>query len=67
MGPGIAWDGKPKFDLNKFDEEYFSRMRKRVEVAREKGIYVSIKLSTCGSYSSPTGQVIRSTWVTTLI
>lgn len=43
-GPGTAWDVKPKFDLNAFDEEYFARMRKRVEAARDHGIYVSIML-----------------------
>jgi len=43
-GPGMAWDGKPKFDLNAFNEEYFARMRKRVEMARDRGIYVSIML-----------------------
>ena len=43
-GPGTAWDGKPKFDLSAFNEEYFSRMRKRVEMAGARGIYVSVML-----------------------
>jgi hypothetical protein len=43
-GPGVAWDGKPKFDLSAFNEEYFARMRKRVEMARDRGIYVSVML-----------------------
>jgi hypothetical protein len=43
-GPGTAWDGKPKFDLNTFDEQYFARMRKRVEAASDRGIYVSVML-----------------------
>lgn len=43
-GPGRAIDGKPKFDLNQFDEEYFDRLRKRVELAGKNGIYVSIML-----------------------
>ena len=43
-GPGMAWDGKPKFDLTTFDEDYFTRMRRRVEAARDRGIYVSIML-----------------------
>jgi len=43
-GPGAAWDGKPKFDLTAFNEEYFARMRKRVEMARDRGIYVSVML-----------------------
>jgi hypothetical protein len=43
-GPGTAWDGKPKFDLRTFDEAYFARMRKRVDAARERGMYVSVML-----------------------
>ncbi|MDP2895555.1 MAG: DUF6298 domain-containing protein [bacterium] len=43
-GPGNALDGKPKFDLTKYDPEYFNRLRSRVTAAGEKGIYVSIML-----------------------
>jgi hypothetical protein len=43
-GNGKALDGKPKFDLTKFDTAYFKRLRQRVEAARQKGIYVSIML-----------------------
>lgn len=43
-GPGMASDGKPKFDLSRFDQAYFDRLRGRVLSAREKGIYVSIML-----------------------
>jgi hypothetical protein len=43
-GPGIALDGKPKFDLTRFDPDYFDRMRTRVMAARDRGIYVSIML-----------------------
>ena len=43
-GPGTALDGKPKFDLEKFDREYFSRLRSRVVAAGQRGIYVSIML-----------------------
>ena len=43
-GPGEALDGKAKFDLEKFDEAYFSRLRERVRRAGEQGIYVSIML-----------------------
>src|SRR5262249_12806388 len=41
-GPGDALDGKPKFDLEKFDEAYFKRLRVRAEAAARRGIYVSI-------------------------
>ena len=43
-GPGDANDGLPKFDLAKFNEEYFQRLRSRVVQAGRQGIYVSIML-----------------------
>lgn len=43
-GPGLATDRKPKFDLAKYDPEYFERLRKRIIAAGEKGIYVSVML-----------------------
>jgi hypothetical protein len=43
-GPGHALDGKPKFDLEIFDEAYFNRLRSRVGAARDRGIYVGIML-----------------------
>jgi hypothetical protein len=43
-GPGAALDGKPKFDLTKFNPEYFERLQRRVAAARQRGIYVSVML-----------------------
>ncbi len=43
-GPGLALDGKPKFDLNRFDPEYFSRLRAAVVSARDRGVYVIVML-----------------------
>jgi hypothetical protein len=43
-GPGNALDGKPKFDLLKFDDEFFDRLRDYVITAGEEGIYVSVML-----------------------
>jgi hypothetical protein len=43
-GPGNALDGKPRFDLTKFDPAYFDRLRARVAAAGERGIYVSVML-----------------------
>jgi hypothetical protein len=43
-GPGAALDGKPKFDLTKYDPQYFERLRARVRAAGERGIYVSVML-----------------------
>lgn len=39
-----ALDGKPKFNLNQFNDDYFRRLRSRVEAAGEKGIYVGVML-----------------------
>lgn len=43
-GPGRARDGLPKFDLTKFNEQYFERLRQRVVDARDKGIYVGLMM-----------------------
>ena len=43
-GPGRATDGKPKFDLSKFDPAYFDRLREYVTGAGNEGIYVSVML-----------------------
>jgi len=43
-GPGETLDGKPKFDLTKFNDEYFTRLRDRVRAAQEHGIYTAVML-----------------------
>jgi len=43
-GPGKALDGKPKFDLTKYDPKYFERLTSRIEKARKRGIYVSVMM-----------------------
>jgi hypothetical protein len=43
-GPGEAKDGKPKFDLDRFDEAFFDRLRDRAVAAGERGIYVGMML-----------------------
>ena len=43
-GPGIAKDGKPKFDLASFDPSYFDRLRERVVAASRQEIYVAVML-----------------------
>jgi hypothetical protein len=43
-GPDAALDGAPRFDLEKFDPAYFSRLRQRVQMAGQLGIYVSVML-----------------------
>ncbi len=41
-GPGLALDGKPKFDLSQFNQDYFDRIRARAIAAGQRGIYLSI-------------------------
>ncbi|MGI8886638.1 MAG: DUF6298 domain-containing protein [Gaiellaceae bacterium] len=43
-GPGRAIDGLPKFDLTRFNQAYFDRLRSRVVRARRAGIYVAVML-----------------------
>ncbi len=41
-GPGAATDGKPKFDLERFDQAFFDKLRERVVAAGNRGIYVGV-------------------------
>jgi hypothetical protein len=43
-GGGLAVDGKPRFDLQRFNPAYFSRLRERVQKAQRRGFYVSVML-----------------------
>jgi hypothetical protein len=43
-GPGTASDGKPRFDLETFDDAYFERLRERVAAAGTVGVYASVML-----------------------
>jgi GxxExxY protein len=60
-GPGAALDGKPKFDLSKFDPAYFDRLRERVKKAGDRGIYVSIMLFQ--GWSSAKGWLGGKPWM----
>jgi hypothetical protein len=42
-GPGNAADGRPKFDLTQFNQEYFDRLRQRALLAGNRGHYVVVK------------------------
>ncbi len=43
-GPGNASDGGLKFDLTKFDESFFDRLRSRVQQLNSAGIYTGVYL-----------------------
>ncbi len=56
-GQGVASDGKSKFDLTRFNQAYFDRIRQRIVDAGKKDIYVSVMLfngwsvETIGAYN----------------
>ena len=43
-GSGEAIDGEPRYDLDRFDDSYFARLRERVVAAGERGMYVGVML-----------------------
>jgi hypothetical protein len=62
-GPGTALDGKPKFDLTRFNQAYFDRMRLRIIDARERGIYVSIMLFDGWSVERKLRKPVGNPWL----
>ena len=54
-GPGLAEDGKPKYDLTQFNQAYFDRMRARVIEAGDRGMYVAVVLFNGWSVVSSKG------------
>ncbi len=52
-GPGLARDGKPKFNLHRFNQAYFDRLRSRVLAAQQRGIYVSVMFFVGGNVDVP--------------
>ena len=45
-GPGTASDGGARFDLSKFDQAYFDRLRSRVTQLNDAGVWVAVYLFT---------------------
>jgi len=45
-GPGLADDGGPKFDLSKFDQSFFDRLRARAVQLNDAGIYAGVYFFT---------------------
>src|ERR1044072_3403701 len=41
-GPGIAADGRPRYDLERFDGEYFARLRESTNNAGERGLHAIV-------------------------
>jgi hypothetical protein len=61
-GPDLALDGKPKFDLTRFNPVYFERLRQRVVEAGKRGIYVAVMFfeGWCLKWSVPTSDAWSS-------
>jgi len=55
IGEEIALDGRPQFDLDRWNEAYFARLRDRVIRLGEIGVYVSIMFydGWCQKHSVP--------------
>ncbi len=43
-GPGLARDGQPKYDLNRFNPDYFRRLEAMTRYAEKKGIILELIL-----------------------
>src|SRR6266481_2908456 len=43
-GPGMAFDGEPRYDLEQWNPEYFQRLHKFLDRASELGIVVELTL-----------------------
>jgi uncharacterized protein YjdB len=61
-GPGLALDGKPKFDLNQFNQSFFDRLRSRVQEAGARGMYVAIMLFDGWSVATKPGYSANNPW-----
>ena len=62
-GPGQAADGRLKFDLTKFNDAYFGRLRARAVAAGERGIYVGVMLFEGFSVSRKSRNRDPSPWL----
>ena len=62
-GPGTAADGGLKFDLTKFNPQYFARLRQRVMDAGARGIYVSVMLFNGWSVETKPGNAKANPWL----
>ncbi len=61
-GPGLDALGRPRFDLSRFDQRYFDRMRARVIEAGRRGIYVDVMLWNTWSVHNYTGDPAKNPW-----
>ena len=62
IGPALALDGKPQFDLTQLDQAYFDRIRQRVIDAGSRGIYVSVMLFDGWSVATKSTFTLNNPW-----
>ncbi|GKS58308.1 hypothetical protein YTPLAS18_18350 [Nitrospira sp.] len=60
VGAQLGLDGRPKFDLTKWNDQYFDELRSRVMAAEAHGIYISIMLFN--GFSVESKQPGRDVW-----
>lgn len=60
-GPGLALDGRPRFDLEQFEPAYFERLRARVAAAGKRGLFVGVMLFN-GWSLEPKGPARENPW-----
>jgi hypothetical protein len=51
-GSSLAHDGRPKYDLSKFNPEFFSRLRDMCSAAKKRGIYLQLCLTDAWALKS---------------
>ncbi|MEX2553088.1 MAG: DUF4038 domain-containing protein, partial [Actinomycetota bacterium] len=62
-GPGNALDGRPRWDLTRFDQAYFDRLRERVRMAGDRGMYAAVMLFQGWAVSSVKGRkAMQNPW-----
>lgn len=61
-GPGLALDGKPRWDLTRFNPAYFTRLHTRVAAAGRRGIYVSVMLFNGWSIEGKGDKTLNDPW-----
>ncbi|HKV69799.1 MAG TPA: DUF6298 domain-containing protein [Gemmatimonadales bacterium] len=61
-GPGLALDGKRKWDVTRFNPAYFQRIHDRVAEAGRRGIYVSVMLFDGWSIDAKGNKALNDPW-----
>jgi hypothetical protein len=64
-GPGVAGDGQPKFNLDRWNQPFFDRLRARLIEAGRRGIYVSVMLFNGFSLNKAAESPLSDPWVST--